>query len=134
MGATIIERMFDRLAEAQRLLREEFEDSRRGGASALSDAELTERVEAAQRVANMAQAVQVQRVAQYAAREDVRLEDGTLAQQDRGVGHVSEFAAGVVGPRLGLSPAGADRRVRWAGPVGVAVRGHAGADGGRGPG
>lgn len=106
--------MFDRLAEAQRLLREEFEDSRRGGASALSDAELTERVEAAQRVANMAQAVQVQRVAQYAAREDVRLEDGTLAQQDRGVGHVSEFAAGVVGPRLGLSPAGADRRVRWA--------------------
>ena len=93
-------------------MREEFEDSsRRGSARELSDAQLAERVEAAQRVANMAQAVQVQRVAQYAAREDVRLEDGTLAQQDRGVGHVSAFAAGVVGPRLGLSPAGADRKV-----------------------
>ncbi len=104
--------MFDRLAEAQRLLAEEFEDScRRGGAGELSDAQLAERVEAAQRVANMAQAVQVQRVAQYAAREDVRLEDGTLAQRDRGLGHVSAFAAGVVGPRLGLSPAGADRKV-----------------------
>ena len=93
-------------------MREEFEDSsRRGSAGELSDAQLAERVEAAQRVANMAQAVQVQRVAQYAAREDVRLEDGTLAQQDRGVGHVSAFAAGVVGPRLGLSPAAADRKV-----------------------
>ncbi|MDF2093833.1 DUF222 domain-containing protein [Knoellia sp. 3-2P3] len=104
--------MFDRLAEAQRLLREEFEDScRPAGAVGLSDADLAERAEAAQRVANMAQAVQVQRVAQYAAREDIRLEDGTLGQQDRGLGHVSEFAAGVVGPGLGLSPAGADRKV-----------------------
>jgi hypothetical protein len=104
--------MFDRLVEAQRLLREEFEDSRaRGGAVGLSDAELVESVEAAQRITNMAQAVQAQRVAQYAAREDVRFEDGTLGQDDRGLGHVSEFAAGVVGPRLGLSPAGADRKV-----------------------
>lgn len=104
--------MFDRLAEAQRLVQEEFEDSRiRGGAAVLSDADLARGVEAAQRVINAAQAVQVQRVAQYAAREDVRLEDGTLAQQDRGVGHVSEFAAGVIGPRLGLSAAGADRKV-----------------------
>ena len=90
--------MFDRLAEALRLVQEEFEDSRaRGGAAALSDAELTERAEAAQRIANAAQAVQVQRVAQYAAREDVRLEDGTWSQEDRGVGQVSEFAAGVWG-------------------------------------
>lgn len=104
--------MFDRLVEAQRLLREEFESSRaRGRAAALSDAELVERVEAAQRVSNMAQAVQAQRVAQYAAREDVRFEDGRLGQQDRGLGHISEFASGVVGPRLGLSPAGADRKV-----------------------
>lgn len=104
--------MFDRLARALALVQEEFQDSRtRGGAAALSDAELAERVEAAQQVINAAQAVQVQRVAQYAAREDVRLEDGTLAQQDRGLGHVSAFAAGVVGPKLGLSPAGADRKV-----------------------
>jgi hypothetical protein len=103
--------MFDRLAEAQRLLAEEFADSRARGAAGLSDAELAERVEAAQRAANMAQAVQAQRVAQYAAREDVRFEDGTLGQQDRGLGHVSAFASGVVGPRLGLSPAGADRKV-----------------------
>lgn len=104
--------MFDRLAEVQRLLREEFEDSRtRGSAAVLSDAELVEQVEAAQRICNMAQAVQAQRVAQYAAREDVRFEDGTLGQQDRGLGHVSEFTAGVVGPRLALSPAGADRKV-----------------------
>ena len=104
--------MFDRLVEAQRLLREEFESSRDAGSgSGLSDADLAERVEAAQRVANMAHAVQVQRVAQYAAREDVRCEDGTVGQQDRGLGHVSAFAAGVVGPKLGLSPAGADRKV-----------------------
>jgi hypothetical protein len=104
--------MFDRLAEVQRLLREEFEDSRaRHSAVGLSDAELVEAVEAVQRVTNMAQAVQAQRVAQYAAREDVRFEDGTLGQDDRGLGHVSEFAAGVVGPRLGLSPAAADRKV-----------------------
>jgi hypothetical protein len=64
VATTKIEHMFDRLAEAQRLLREEFEDSSRpGGAVSLSDAELAGRGEAAQRVANMAQAVQVQRVA-----------------------------------------------------------------------
>lgn len=112
VAATTLEHMFDRLAEAQRLVQEEFEDSRiRGSAAALSDADLARGVEAAQRVINAAQAVQVQRVAQYAAREDVRLEDGTVAQQARGVGHVSEFAAGVIGPRLGLSAAGADREV-----------------------
>jgi hypothetical protein len=104
--------MFDRLAEAQRLLAEEFADScRRGGAGGLSDEALAERVQAAQQVANMAHAVQVQRVAQYAAREDVRFEDGTLGHAERGLGHVSAFAAGVVGPKLGLSPAGADRKV-----------------------
>ncbi len=108
--------MFDRLAEAQRLVQEEFEESRsRGSAAALSDADLARGVEAAQRVINAAQAVQVQRVAQYAAREDVRLEDGTLAQQDRGVGHVSEFAAGVIGPRLGCRRPGGPQ-------VGVSAR------------
>jgi hypothetical protein len=111
----MIEHMFHRLAEALRLVQEEFEASRTGPTS-LSDAELAERVEASQRVVNAASAVQVQRMAQYAAREDVRHEDGTLGQQDRPLGHVSEFASGVVGPALGLSPAAADTK------VGVAAR------------
>lgn len=107
--------MFDRLAQALRLVQEEFADSCTAPTS-LSDAELAERVEASQRVVNAAAAVQVQRMAQYAAREDVRHEDGTLGQQDRPLGHVSEFASGVVGPVLGLSSAAADTK------VGVAAR------------
>ena len=118
--------MFDRLAEVQRLLAEEFADSTAGG-SRLSDPELVERVEAAQRVANMAFAVQAVRMAQYAAREDVFLEDGTVGQRDRPLGHVSEFAAGVVGPALGLSPAGADAKVRVAARLAGVMRGTLGA-------
>ena len=118
--------MFDRLAEVQRLLAEEFADSTAGG-SRLSDPELVERVEAAQRVANMAFAVQAVRMAQYAAREDVLLEDGTVGQRDRPLGHVSEFAAGVVGPALGLSPAGADAKVRVAARLAGVMRGTLGA-------
>ena len=100
---------------AMRLVQEEFQDSRTSDVW-LSDQELAERVEAAQRIMNAAAAVQVQRIAQYAAREDVPNEDGTWGHQDRGVGHVAAFASGVVGPRLGLSPAAAD------GKVGVAAR------------
>ena len=47
------------------LVQAEFEDSCAGGA-VLSDAELAERVEAAQRVMNAAAATQTQRIAQYA--------------------------------------------------------------------
>ena len=107
--------MFDRLAVALALVQEEFADSCSGGAR-LTDAELAERVEAAQRVMNAAAAAQTQRIAQYAAREDVQREDGTWDQQDRGLGHVNEFASGVVGPRLGLSAAAADSK------VGIAAR------------
>lgn len=111
----MIERMFDRLAVALQLVQEEFEDSRARDAW-LSDAELAGRVEAAQRVMNAAAAVQMQRIAEYAAREDVAREDGTWGQQDRGLGHLDEFASGVIGPGLGLSPAAADSK------VGVAAR------------
>lgn len=103
-----IEHMFDRLAEALRLVQEEFEDARTGDVW-LFDAKLAARVECAQRVMNAAAAVQVQRMAQYAAREDVPSEDGTWGQPDRGLGRVSEFASGVVRPRLGLSPVAAAR-------------------------
>ena len=111
----MLEHMFDRLAVALALVQEEFADSCSGGPR-LTDAELAERVEAAQRVMNAAAAAQTQRIAQYAAREDVQREDGTWDQQDRGLGHVNEFASGVVGPRLGLSAAAADSK------VGIAAR------------
>lgn len=114
--------MFDRLTEVQRLLAEEFADST-GGGSRLSDPELVQRVEAAQKVANLTFAVPAVRMAQYAAREDVFLEDGTVGQRDRPLGHVSEFAAGVVGPALGLSPAGADAKVRVAARLAGVMRG-----------
>ena len=95
MAARRIEHVFDRLAGDA------------AGAGGVPDSrtvmsgcptELAERVEAAQRIMNAAAAVQVQRIAQYAAREDVPNEDGTWGQQDRGVGHVAAFASGVVGP------------------------------------
>lgn len=102
--------MFDRLEEAAALAREEFEALATETARP-SDDELTEDVRACQRAINTLTAVQAVRMAQYAAREDVRHEDGTIGQRDFPVGHVSPFASAVIGPELGLGPRAAEERV-----------------------
>lgn len=106
----ILERMFDRLEEATALARAEFEALGTETARP-SDDELTEDVRACQRAINALTAVQAVRMAQYAAREDVRHEDGTIGQRDFPVGHVSPFASAVIGPELGLGSRAAEERV-----------------------
>lgn len=102
--------MFDRLEEAAALARAEFEALGTETARP-SDDQLTEDVSACQRAINALTAVQAVRMAQYAAREDVRHEDGTIGQRDFPVGHVSPFAAAVIGPELGLGARAAEDRV-----------------------
>lgn len=102
--------MFDRLGEAAALARTEFEALGTETARP-SDDQLAEDVSACQRAINALTAVQAVRMAQYAAREDVRHEDGTIGQRDFPVGHVSPFAAAVIGPELGLGARAAEDRV-----------------------
>lgn len=102
--------MFDRLEEAAALAQTEFEALGTETARP-SDDQLTEDVGACQRAINALTAVQAVRMAQYAAREDVRHEDGTIGQRDFPVGHVSPFAAAVIGPELGLGARAAEDRV-----------------------
>jgi hypothetical protein len=60
-------------------------------------------------------AVQVVRIAQFAARGRVRdAGSGAWVERDFGVGHTEEFAGTEVGPLLGLSPGSADRRIEVA--------------------
>jgi hypothetical protein len=102
--------MFDRMEEVAALARAEFEALGTETARP-SDDELTEDVRACQRAINALTAVQAVRMAQYAAREDVRHEDGTIGQRDFPVGHVSPFASAVIGPELGLGSRAAEERV-----------------------
>jgi hypothetical protein len=102
--------MFERLERALALVQEEFAACRAEEQRPDDDA-LTEAVERCQRVVNAAHAVQAVRMAQFAAREDVRHEDGTMGQRDLPIGHVNEFASCCVGPALGLAPRSADDRV-----------------------
>ena len=102
--------MFERLEGALALVHEEF-DALSSEDVRPSDQELSEAVKACQQVLNAVTAVQTVRMAQYAAREDVRHEDGTMGQRDFPVGHVSPFAAAVVGPELGLGARAAEERV-----------------------
>ncbi len=101
--------MTDRVAAAFQLLSHALDAAQRG-ATELTDAELVGEVEALQRVINVASAAQAVRVAQFAAREEVRREDGSWVSVDRGLGHVSEFAGDAFGPALGMSPIAARDR------------------------
>ncbi len=102
--------MTDPVTEAVRLLSLALDEARLG-ALHLDDAELTGQVQRLQQVVNVASAVQAVRVAQFAAREETRLDDGSWVSVDRGLGHVSDFAGEALGPMLGLSPLGARGKV-----------------------
>ncbi|NYG08110.1 hypothetical protein BJ986_002597 [Phycicoccus badiiscoriae] len=101
--------MFDRAESAGPLL-QELARLREDGHER-SVAELTELVERCQSVANSATAVQLLAMAHLAAVEDVELEDGTVVEQHRGLGHQRLDAPALVSDRLGLSDAAASSRM-----------------------
>jgi hypothetical protein len=63
---------------------------------------------------NTLSAVQTVALARLAALEEVQAEDGTVVEQDRGVGHQRLDAPALVSDLLGLSDAGASARVEHA--------------------
>lgn len=77
----------------------------------LSVAELAEIVERCQSVANTAGAVQTLAMAHLAAIEDIELEDGTVVEQHRGLGHQRLDAPALVSEQLGVTDAGASTRM-----------------------
>src|SRR5450759_3728075 len=105
--------MFDKFSQALALMREAFEDAQTG-ATYLACVDLAAEVDGAQQVINAASAVQVLRVAQYAAREEEQDPSGRWVQVDHGLGHVIQFAADVFGPMLAMGPVAAGRRVETA--------------------
>lgn len=81
-----------------------------GGGDWLTDAELIGQVRGLQVMAGAAQAAQVVRIAQFAARSAE--DDGSgLRRVDHGVGYVDEFAADTLAPLLGMTPGAAGVRV-----------------------
>lgn len=80
----------------------------------LSQGRLTADVAALQQVIAAATAAQTVRIAQFAARDEQRREDGTFVEVDRGLGHVSEFASDTLAPMLAMSFGPAAKRVRTA--------------------
>ena len=105
-----LEHMFDKFSQALALMREAFADAQ-AGSGALADLDLAAQVDGAQQVINAAAAVQVLRVAQYAAREDEQDAGGQWVHVDRGLGHVNEFASDCFGPMLAMGPSAAGRKV-----------------------
>jgi hypothetical protein len=102
--------MFDKFTQALVLMREAFADAEAGSGS-LADRDLAAEVDGAQQLINAACAVQVLRVAQYAARVTEQDGAGHWVGVDRELGHVSEFAADCFGPMLAMGPAAAGRKV-----------------------
>jgi hypothetical protein len=105
--------MIDKFSQALTLMREAFEDAQTGP-SALASVDLAAEVDGAQKVINAASAVQVLRVAQYAAREEEQNDHGSWVVVDHPIGHVSEFASDCFGPMLAMGPVAASRKVHTA--------------------
>ena len=82
--------------------------------------ELVDLVGACQSVINQAAAVQTLAMAHVAAIEDVALEDGTVVEQHRGLGHQRLDAPALVSEQLGVSDASASSRM--AGAVDLVTR------------
>jgi hypothetical protein len=101
--------VFDSSAVAEPLLRE-LARLRADGRDR-SVAELVALVEQCQSLANQATALQVLAMAHLAAIEDVLLEDGTVLEQHRGLGHRRLDAPALVSDHLGLSDAAASSRL-----------------------
>ena len=106
----ILEHMIDKFSQALALMREAFEDAQTG-AEYLPCVDLAAEVDGAQQVINAASAVQVLRVAQYAAREEEQDASGAWVEVVHGLGHVGEFASDCFGPALAMGPVAASRRV-----------------------
>ena len=104
-----IEHMFESTVVAAPL-HEELARLRADGRD-LSVAELVELVARCQSVTNTAGAVQTLAMAHLAAIEDVELEDGTVVEQHRGLGHQRLDAPALVSEQLGVSDAAASNRM-----------------------
>ena len=102
--------MFDKFSQALALMREAFQDAQ-GGAGALAGADLAGQVDGAQQVINAACAVQILRVAQYAARVTQQDASGAWVEVEHPLGHVGEFAADCFGPMLAMGAVAAGRKV-----------------------
>lgn len=76
-----------------------------------SVAELVALVQQCQSIANQTAALQVLAMTHLAAIEDVELEDGTVVEQHRGLGHQRLDAPALVSDQLGLSDAAATSRM-----------------------
>ena len=105
--------MIDKLSQALTLVGEAFADAHTGTAN-MADLDLAGQVEVAQKVINAATAVQVLRVAQYAARDEEQDSTGGWVDVQHDLGHVNEFASDCFGPALAMGPACADRLVNTA--------------------
>ena len=101
--------MFDAAIVAEPL-REELARLRADGRRR-SVPELVAFVEQCQSFANQVAALQVLAMAHLAAIEDVELEDGTVVEQHRGLGHQRLDAPALVSDQLGLSDAAATSRM-----------------------
>ena len=109
----LVEHMFDKFSQALALMREAFDDAR-AGAGSLACVDLAAEVDGAQKVINAASAVQVVRVAQYAAGELEQEVSGAWVEVDHPLGHLGEFAADCFGPMLAMSAVAAGRKVEAA--------------------
>ena len=97
-----------------------------GGSVTGTRAEWAAALVAAQRVADVAAAVQDAGIARLAAIEPEFLEDGTEVESHRALGHVALDALAIVSGALTVSAVHAERRVRAA--VRLAADGPAGSD------
>lgn len=98
----------DLSAAAQEVFDEAVEDG-----DWLTDADLVGQIRGLQVMAGAAQAAQVVRIAQFAARTIAETDTG-LARVDQGVGFVDEFASDTLAPVLGMTHGPAASRVRTA--------------------
>jgi hypothetical protein len=101
--------MFE-LASARRTVERALAEARRSATSA-SVSELADLVGECQELVNVLGAVQTVAMAHLAATEDVALEDGTVIEQHRGLGHERLDAPALVSGRLGVSDHVASHRV-----------------------
>ena len=94
-------------------LQEQLTDARARGSSANTD-DWVHLVAGCQEVLNVVAALQTVALAQIAARDEVALEDGTVVEEFRGLGHQRLDAPALVDDLLGLSAAAASDRVSLA--------------------
>lgn len=111
-GAPVSLPVPDMLTELSSGAREVFDEAVDGG-DWQTEGDLVGQIRGLQIAVGSAQAAQVVRIAQFAARTLVETDSG-LERMDRGVGFVDEFASDTLAPLLGMSHGPAATRVRTA--------------------